>query len=115
MPTKPLNIPAFLSSTPQPITGPVVWSERRYILRLFWSPLVGWGEDAGAWAIDLHDASNQAIAQAIPLVLTDDLFAAYRDDPRTPPGRVVVRRVTGTATDPRALDLGTAVVIDYVT
>lgn len=116
MAVQKLTIPAFLAQTPQPVTGPVTFSGRRYLLRLHWSPLAGWG--AGAWLLDVSDASGVAIAVSLPVVVTGvsgDLLAGYRDDPRCPPGRLAVVRLSGAATDPGPTDLGSAVEIHYVT
>ena len=111
MGVRQLSIPAFLSANPQPVTGPAVLGGRRFRLRLSWSPRAGWG--AGAWLLDLYDSSNIAIALSIPIVLSNDLWVGYRDDPRTPPGTLEVVRLSGEAVDPGVNDLGAAVVIRY--
>jgi len=113
MATKILNIPAFLSTTPQPVIGPVILSGRRYTLRLHWSPLAGWA--AGAWLMDLTDASGTPLAVAVPVVISDDLWDGYRATPTMPPGRLAVVRRSGTATDPGLTDLGVAVELHYIT
>lgn len=116
MAVKILTIPAFLAQNPQPVTGPVTLSGRRYILRLHWSPLAGWG--TGAWLLDVSDASGVVIAASLAVVDTGDdgdLLVGYHDDTRAPPGRLVVARLSGEATDPTAHELGTAIEIRYVT
>jgi hypothetical protein len=114
MATVPISVPGFLAQTPQPCQGPVILSGQRYLLRLMWSPRAGWGEDIGIWLIDLLDASGGVIAPRVPLVLTSDLWASYRDDPRTPPGALEVVRLTGSG-DPGPTDLGVSVVLRYTT
>jgi hypothetical protein len=114
MATVPISVPEWLAQTPQPCEGPVILSGQRYLLRLMWSPRAGWAEDAGIWLITLLDARGEVIAPAVPLVLTSDLWASYRDDPRTPSGAFEVVRLTGSG-DPGPTDLGVAVVLRYTT
>lgn len=106
-----LTLPPLLAQNPQPVRGSVSLGGRRYLYRLHWSPLAGWG--AGAWLLDLSDASGVAIALVVPLVLTDDLWAAYKDDPRTPQGALAVTRISGDAGDPRSDDVTSAIRLTY--
>lgn len=101
-----------MSVNPEPIAGPVVWDQRRYLLKLAWSPRIGL--DSGGWVLDVSDAQGVAIASSVPVVISDDLLRLYRDDERAPLGSVQVVRLEGEATDPKSAELGAQIEIRYV-
>lgn len=106
-----LTLPPLLAQNPQPVRGSVLLGGQRYLYRLHWSPLAGWG--AGAWLLDLSDASGVSIALSVPVVLTADLWRTYKDDPRTPQGVLAVERTTGEAIDPRSDDITSGIRLTY--
>jgi hypothetical protein len=106
-----ITLPPLLAQNPQPVRGSVSLGGRRFLYRLHWSPAAGWG--AGAWLIDIADASGVAIALAVPFVVTSDLWRLYKDDPRAPQGALAVARISGDALDPRSDDIASAFRVTY--
>lgn len=111
-----INLPTFLATNPQPFTGPALLDQKRYILRGYWSPGLGWGQ--GGWCLDLRDGANVPLVLGLPLVVTGadgDLLTGYHDDTRVPTGRLRLVRLIGTG-DPGRFDLGSGSVrLEYVT
>ena len=106
-----ITLPPLLAQNPQPVRGSVSLGGRRFLYRLHWSTLAGWG--AGAWLVDLADAGGVAVALAVPFVVTADLWRLYKDDPRAPQGALGIERVSGEATDPRSDDIASAFRVTY--
>lgn len=69
----------------------------------------------GAWWIDLFDARGQALVVGRKLALGADLWGRYRYRENMPAGRLDVVDVTGAHVEPGADDLGTRVLVQYVT
>ena len=117
-----IQLPAWLSTEPTPITFSVAFSSVIYRVRIFWDnralPLrvmrTGQEPQAGAWRMDLQTLTGMPILVGRKIVLTDDMWQLFHYRDNVPPGQLRVRRTDGATQDPGLYDLGGAVAIEYV-
>lgn len=102
MPT-PFRFPPQYDEFPVPFTGTKTLDGRVYRFR--WWPNVRANDGRGAFFVDLYNVLAQPIVLGWKVVITDDMFAAFRGTVEDiPPGKIIVRRTDGIDDDPAIYD-----------
>lgn len=73
---------------------------------------VAWNTREEAWSLGLLTAAGEPIQTGVRIVADYPLFASG-NDPRLPPGRILVTDLSGRGQDPTRENLGTDVVVIY--
>jgi hypothetical protein len=100
----PFRFPPEYATFPVAFTGTKLLDGRIYRFRVL--PNARANQGRGAFYVDLFNVLAQPVIYGVKLVLTDDLYASIRATVTdVPPGRIVIRRTDGLASDPAIFDL----------
>lgn len=92
------------AGSPTVVTGTKTLDGRVYRFK-FW-PNTRADDGRGAYYVDLYNVLGAAVVLGVKMIVTDDLFAPFRETVvDVPPGRVVIRRTDGLTDDPAIYDL----------